>query len=220
MRIVVYTYLIGDRSEIKAPAKVYGNCEYLSFTTADSPEPPAPWQQVIVDPQTDNPVRESKRIKILSHDYISDADYTISHDASFTLAMDPEVLIRHTGDSPISMHRHPCRNCLYQEADILLREGIGDPAEIERQIREYRALGIPEGLGLHACGLIVRDHRSERVRSLELAWWKAFERGCERDQVSLPYARYITGLRVAPLPWPNVYESPAFIYHGHRRADQ
>lgn len=216
MNITVYTVSTGRRSEVRPPALRVPPQDAKHRIFVDSGTAPAPWRCTTLDVSLGNQ-RASRLPKILAHQYLPDAEYSIYHDASFTLRVHPrEVIAALPPDKDIAFHLHPCRTCLYQECEVLIREKIGTRALVEAQRDKYHAAGMPENFGLLACGLIVRRHTPALIE-FEKLWWDEFIHGCERDQVSMPFAMWKTGLAVGILPGSHVYRSPFMEYHGHNK---
>jgi hypothetical protein len=135
----------------------------------------------------------------------SDAEYSIYHDANFTLNTPPEQIISLLlGNHDWAAHKHPARTCIYQEADVILHhpdmEGwrAQKPARalaVREEIDRYRSDGYPQNAGLWANGMIVRRH-TPAVNRLNERWWKLYSSGGERDQLSFPVARRAEGVEV------------------------
>lgn len=130
-----------------------------------------PLRSPFTEPLT--PQRQSRLPKILANHYLLDVEYSIYHDASFSLTMDPREIIKLLpADRDIAMFRHPARDCVYDEGALLIQEGIGTRAKIEAQMGRYRGMGFPAHWGLWACGIIIRRHTTY-VTLLEDLWWGA-----------------------------------------------
>lgn len=218
MTITVYTVVTGARSLLR-PVYVerthpIHRLEFVCFTDDPSQHVDG-WTMVKLDGGGLSPQRTSRLPKILAHRYLN-TYASIYHDASFTLTTPPHELVASAlRGANIAMHAHPCRKCLYEECDVLIREQIGTPSLVAVQRGKYIRDGMPPDFGLWAAGLIVRRHSTD-VAILEQEWWNQFINGCERDQVALPMAAHITQTHIATIPG-NVYLSPHTHYHGHNK---
>jgi hypothetical protein len=144
----------------------------------------------------------------------SDAEYSIYHDGNFQLRMDPNQMIDELlKKQQWASYRHPCRKCIYEEAQVLLNEKIGTPKLVSNEIERYRDAGFPSGEGLWANGLIVRRHTPE-VAELNEHWWRLYMAGCERDQISFPMARRDVNLRVHTIDG-DIWSSPYVLFRWH-----
>lgn len=219
MNITVYTVSTGSRSDIRPPTVIEPGVEYLAFVDDAGKPVPAPYRALLIAPDEGitHPGRLSRLPKILAHRYLPpDTGVSLYHDASLQLRISATTAVqRYLHSADLAIHRHPCRNCVYDEAEVLLREGIGVAAEVETQVEHMRSRWYPPGSGLWACGIILREH-SAVVADLERRWWEGYASGCERDQVSFPFALWNTRAKLRDIPG-NVYRSPVAAYMGHRK---
>lgn len=215
MNLTVYTVLTGNRSELRPPKVIEPGVRYLAFTDAESV--PEPWEKVALDPRGLSAQRASRMPKLCPFRYLPDADASIYHDASFALTVYPSaILAALPAGEHIGLHWHPCRSCLYEEAEVLIREKIGTAALVEQQVARYRAARMPERWGLWAAGMIVRRHLPDTLH-FSTKWWDEFEHGCERDQIALPYVAWSLNVRPYCISKQSIYKSPFMAYHGHRK---
>lgn len=222
--IYVYTSILNGWDNLRPPRHVaVPGVRFLCFTNVPVLPLVEPWEYRLVEPH--GPLsRASRRQKILAHSSLpADAEYSIYHDGNLRLSQHPaevvETLLR---SHDWAAHRHPCRTCIYQEADVLLydpgmegwraqrRDRV---ARIQTEIEAYRLAGYPAEAGLWANGFIVRRH-SAQVSALNELWWKLYSAGGERDQLSFPVARRRAGVAVATID-ANVYESPYVDFFWH-----
>jgi alkaline ceramidase TOD1/glycosyltransferase MUCI70-like protein len=213
--IYVITACCGVWDNLRAPlAPQTDGVRWLCFT--DEPFIPAvaPWEFRPL-PAHPGAARCSRIPKILPHLMLpDDAEYSIWHDANFQLRLAPRDIISELLKvHDWAAHIHPARDCVYKEAEILLREKIGTPALVEAQVARYRAQGYPTINGLWANGMIVRRHTPQVARVNEL-WWKLFAEGCERDQLSFPVARMAEGLTTERI-LNDIYSSPYVKFNWH-----
>lgn len=91
----------------------------------------------------------------------------------------------------IALHRHPRRDCIYEEAEASLglesQGGKYDGQPIREQVAHYYARGHPAHWGLWACGTIAWNRKDLRARSLGFSWLAECERWSFQDQLSFPY---------------------------------
>lgn len=205
--IYVYTVILSGFDNLRPPLVVSKSekVRYLCFTNIPNLPPVKPWEFAEL-PDSGNPSRTNRAPKIRPHLYLpSDAEYSVYHDGNFQLQEAPEVLIHSfLQDHDWAAHRHPCRSCIYDEADVILndesmagwREQKPERAPtISAEIHRYRAEGYPSYNGLWANGLLIRRH-SDAVKALCDDWLGLFNAGGERDQLSFPVARHHAGLPV------------------------
>lgn len=132
------------------------------------------------------PVLNAKIYKVLPHMFFRGS--SIWTDANLYLRQEPEVfldLLNKYGRD-IGVFTHPCRNCLYEEAETCKFLKLDSSATIDEQTTYYRSQGWLENAGLGAAYLIVRRD-TEYVRQLCERWWAHICRYSVRDQISLPF---------------------------------
>lgn len=195
--IYVYTSIIDGWDNVRPPACGASDfARYICFTNVPNLPRVSPWEY---RPAYDmgSPSKTSRVAKIMPHLMLpADAEASIYHDGNFQLRRDPAEMVAQLLDGrDWASHRHPARNCVYREADILLRENIGDGEKVRAEIQRYRDALYPENNGLWANGLLVRRH-SRSVEELNETWWRLYIAGCGRDQLSFPVARHKTGVEL------------------------
>lgn len=213
--ICVYTSIMNAWDNLRPPAvPVDEDVRYICFTNLPNLPRVFPWEYRPAYPVAE-PFRNARLPKILPHLMLpEDTEYSIYHDGNFQLRMDPHIVVKTLLESHNwAVHRHPCRICIYQESEILLRENIGTRELIEREIAGYRAAAYPEGSGLWANGMIVRRHTG-RVAELNELWWTLYAAGCERDQLSFPVARRDLDFQVNTID-ADVWSSPYLLFNWH-----
>jgi hypothetical protein len=214
--IYIYTVNVNGFDNLRPPAVPADDfTRYICFTNVPNLPRVYPWEyRPIYD--VGEPCRTARVPKILPHLMLpEDAEYSVYHDGNFQLRMDPRRMIDEllSGGIQWAAHRHPCRNCIYEEGELLVREGIGTRELVEAEIGRYRAAGFPEKQGLWANGLLVRRHTPE-TNSLNERWWKLYSEGCERDQLSFPVARRECDVTVRTID-ENVWASTYILFRWH-----
>lgn len=217
MRITVYTCILNGFDNLHAPADeamIRSNARYICFTNQPHVEPLPPWEFRPAYSALSSPSRNSRVPKILPHLLLPESDFTIWHDGCFALRRRPEEIVeKELNGSDIAVHKHPARDCLYDEAQLCIDEKIGDPLELAAQVEQYRRNGHPEHSGLWACGMIVRRESPDMVAFNEL-WWKLFQQGSARDQISFAAAVWASGIHIATLGH-DVWSGPNMRYFWH-----
>ena len=191
MQATVYTAIFGNYDNLKAPSVVERDADYV-FLTDWEKAVPAPWQKRIVKRKFKDNRRESRRCKILAHEFFPGP--TIWHGGNIQLNQLPSVVLeKMLGDAEIAAFRHPHRSCLYEEAEICKDWKLDSAEKIDKQMARYRREGFPAKFGLTACWFLIRRN-TDRVREFDNMWWK--ELSSIRDQLSFDYVRWKTGMKV------------------------
>lgn len=204
-RIAVVTAMVGGKDRLLDPAFVAPGVDYLAFT--DAPVDSGVWRRREIPRWSDDPRfaarRDAKLPKILASLVLPEYDFSIWQDANILLRADPREIVARSlgdGDACLAAFRHASRDCVYEEAKIVLGVRLDHADRVRAQMRHYRTCGFPPNGGLVSCRFLVRRHRPETV-AMDLAWWEQICRFSSRDQLSLPYVlhrlrtpvRWITG---------------------------
>jgi hypothetical protein len=124
-----------------------------------------------------------------------------------------DVLAEGLVKRPLTMFRHPDRDCIYAEADVSrsMMKYIGQP--LEAQVGLYHSRGWPANNGLWASTTFARRHTVE-VLQFGAAWFAHNELLTYQDQLSLPVLLDQYGLTPAPIPG-NLWNNPWFHVGSH-----
>ena len=135
-----------------------------------------------------NPHYSSRLYKMLSHIY-DPGEWSVYIDSNIFLpdGMEERLIeeVKKSGKD-IGVFIHPERDCVYEEADMVLKLGKDTRENLKLSTDFYRSIGFPAHGGLAACGIIVRHH-TEEIKRLNERWWAEVCARSKRDQMSFPY---------------------------------
>jgi hypothetical protein len=66
--------------------------------------------------------------------------------------------------------KHPTRNCIYDEANSVLKFKKDSVKNIDFQISEYKKEGFPKNYGLIESAIIIRKHNESKCIILDNKW--------------------------------------------------
>jgi hypothetical protein len=147
-----------------------------------------------------------------------DVEYTLWIDANQQLKT-PEAVqgaINCAGPTGLALHKHPGRECIYDEAAASAQMPKYQEQSITAQVEAYRDEGHPEKWGLWACGMLASVRGP--VDDLFDAWWAENVKWSYQDQISFPVVCRRAGIRPGEFPH-NQLSSPWFAIGGHNRED-
>lgn len=190
-KICIYTVNIGDYDILREPLRRVPGADYYLVT--DDPKQSLPgYKTIVVQPDSD-PVKCQRSIKIYPYSVIPGYDIYIYYDSSFRIIGNlSDLITRFKGG--LGIHKHPSRDCIYQEGEQIVRLGKATKQAVNEQLEAYAELGIPPRYGLQASGIMIRD-ASEQTKALCAAWWEEVKRYTHRDQLGLPAAIFKTGIQ-------------------------
>ena len=146
----------------------------------------------------DADVRNAKRHKVMIHEYV-DCDYSLWIDGNTVLLNSVSSMVKeYLIDCDIATFKHPCRICIYDEKRICSELGLDIQEIMDQQMAAYEAEGFPKDFGLNAGGFILRRHTNE-VKRFNETWWAEICKYSKRDQLSLNYAVWKTGIKILSL---------------------
>jgi len=189
MNKVVYTAIFGDKDELQTIAKS-ANCDYVLFT--DNPKLRSNDFEIVLCPtRYQDPTRNARFYKILSHVIFPEYEYSLWIDGSIainTISIE-NLFDQYLENHDIAQHSHFARQCIYDEAVVCCRLNKDDPLVIRKQMLNYRTQGYPAGNGLTETTIIFRRHTPE-IAKLNEDWWQEIASYSRRDQLSFNYAAW------------------------------
>lgn len=192
-KTAIYTAIFGNKDCLKPPAKS-GGYDYIVFTDNE---------QLISDdyivvncpPTHDDPTRNARRYKVLAHQFLPDYQYSLWVDANIEIGgIDIDGLFScYLKNYDIALHKHPLRNCIYDEASRCVEINKDNPSVIQQQMQKYRDEGYPPQNGLVSTGILYRKH-TPQVAQFNACWWQEIKTHSRRDQLSFNYVAWKSGV--------------------------
>ncbi len=195
-KIVVYTAITGHYDTLKEPpAELQKGVDFVAFLDY---EPAATsWQVRPACSEFADPCRNAKFHKMLPHLCFPEAEYSVWIDGSIQIDFRfpvAQLIEEYLKDYDFVTLKHPCRQCIYEEAAECIRLGKDDPPVIQRQMAAYRHEGFPANLGLAETGVILRRHTA-KIRRFNEAWHDEIKKYSRRDQLSFNYVAHKMGMK-------------------------
>ena len=201
-RPAVFTAIYGSYDRLIEPVSQDCEVDWICFT--DNPKlRSSTWQIVVQEGRVADPRMSAKWPKFLPHEALPDRRWTVWIDAN--LEVDSPRFVREAlsfaRPSGLAVFRHPFRHCIYHEAFSCLRRSDCQDLPVVEQVAHYKEKGFPPESGLYACGVLVRDSDSLRIRQLGDAWLDECRTWSARDQLSFPVVLDRVSLRPAVFPF-------------------
>jgi len=218
MGIDVLTCIIGDYDNLRPPLVRSEGVRFVCYT--DEPVFDSGWEIQPARLRYQSASRNSRIPKILSH-LFSKAEFTIWMDACLQPRADITELIDLLGNADVLGIRHPRLNAI-AELEYCAKEakslGFENRTEhMARQVAHYQEAGW-SGEPFICGGILVRRNNAA-VRTFNELWWAEYVRWCAegqpRDQFSLNYALWKSGLAVRVVADHHILETPWFAFKGH-----
>lgn len=213
-RIVVYTAIIGDFDTLLEPLVQGSSIRYVCITDDEALESMG-WEIVSVKRSAEHPRLQQRSYKIQSHRLFPDSTTSLYVDGNFELVANPlDLANEYLADTDLALFEHPERNGVYAELEACAALAKDDQSTLASVAARYRAAGMPDDGYLHAGGFILRRH-TQSIVDFNEAWYEELRRSTFRDQPSLAYTLWKTGL-VPTTIHKNIWKNDLFNYHAHK----
>ncbi|KAL0923497.1 hypothetical protein M5K25_007556 [Dendrobium thyrsiflorum] len=174
----------------------------------------------------DEPRRNGKVPKILTHRLFPQAQYSIWIDGKMELIVDPLLILERylwRGKHTFAIARHKHHKSIYEEADAIKRRKRYARPLVDLQMKIYVYEGmepwsvkkstlsdVPEG------AVIIREHTALN-NLFSCLWFNEVNLFTPRDQISFGYVVYRLGDAFKLYMFPNCEYNSLFILHRHTR---
>lgn len=185
-KIVVYTAIFGAYDSLKEPLCTPDGIKYVVYT--DDPDLKSDIWEVRYVAGSGNPALQTRDYKLRPHLYFDEYDMSIWVDGSMQITGDlREMLKKYLIGSSILFFPHMERNCIYDEAAVVLRNHLAAKEKLVKQLTYYSECGFPLEHGLVCGGFMARMHKDKTVINVMNEWWEQVNKYSARDQISLPF---------------------------------
>ncbi|XP_050231644.1 probable hexosyltransferase MUCI70 [Mercurialis annua] len=185
------------------------------------------WRLILLKhPPYDEPRRNGKVPKILTHRLFPQAQYSIWIDGKMELIVDPLLILERylwRGKNTFSIAQHKHHRSIYEEADSNKRRKRYARPLIDLQMKIYFYEGmepwsskkstisdVPEG------AIIVREH-TPLTNLFSCLWFNEVHLFTPRDQLSFGYVVFRLGDAFKFFMFPNCEYNSLFVLHPHTR---
>lgn len=195
-KIALYTVAYGRNLRFNIPK--LSDMDVDKFCFSDMDRKNGFYQTILCKVNQPSPVRKQRFVKIIIPDEIfNNYEYSLYLDCKRPYEIDFDYLFSCLeDDSDILTRIHNKRNCLYDEGKFCVLKKRDSKEAIFRQLRYYKSQGCPWSLGLYASGLLLRRH-TQKVKEFCQEWWTQIEAFSHRDQISLPFIAWKTGMKIS-----------------------
>jgi hypothetical protein len=224
-KIVVYTAIVGNYNPLRNPAHIDPSIDYVCFT--DEPRwfrlaNQTVWQGRPFPPGELDSTRTNRQVKLLPHRYFPEYEYSVYVDGSIRITGDIRTLLEEYKYPKMLCHKHPKRDCIYQEGLACIDLKKETPEAINHQLATYRAEGLPEHHGMIEANVLIRRHNDPEIVALMQAWWHELQSKSRRDQISFPYVAWRQSFWPTLMGEKNVWGSSEVFrlettHHGDRK---
>ena len=188
--VVCYTCITGGYDQVREPKVISKGVDYICFTDNIKLKSNI-WQ---IRPIPDelkllSNVKKQRIVKICPHRYLKEYDVSIWIDGNIEVKADLNDFIQQYNLSkcPFYTRIHPCRKCIYAEAQACISMGKDNASIIKKQVDAYKKEGYPKDIGMVETCVILRKHNDIKCQLLCNAWASELLLHSHRDQLSFNY---------------------------------
>lgn len=220
-RIAIYTAIFGTYDKINIPYCRPDNCDYYIFTDQDINRYSNVWKKKEINlSELDglSNAQKNRYLKMHPHKLFPDYNYSIYVDGNVLIINDLTEYVNRLNDIGIGLHTHDARSCVYEELEAIAKSKRETTENIKAHIEHLHDQKMPINYGLLQCNVIVREHHNKICVNVMEQWWDEYIRYTKRDQVSLPYVLYKSGIKVKDVGMlgANIYINPSFRVLSHQ----
>ena len=175
--MICYTVITNKYDTLKDPKVVADGWEYIVYS--DVEQKSDVWEYRHTD-------KAQRDLKINGHKLFP-GELTLYVDGSIEILTDLNLFmmpIKHD----FSIWRHPVRDCIFDEAEAVIKHKGLDEDVVNEQMKRYK--DMPPHWGLGQTGVMLRDFGVDWVCDVCDSWWGEVSTGLDRDQLSLTFVMW------------------------------
>lgn len=197
-KIAIYTAVIGGYDIIRQPIVVDDRFDYYLFTDYRDADFIGVWKILPIPYSNSDNKLVSSYIKTHPHILLSDYEATLWMDSSI-LILDNFIYEKAwsalKNSINVSTVKHPLRDCVYEEAYIILNKGYEDENKIYNWCHKLLQERYPQHNGLSETGILFRRNH-DCVNSFNNQWWSFLSTYVKRDQLIFNYLASINEMNI------------------------
>lgn len=179
-KIVVYTVLFNGYDTLKSLPYKFNNVDYICFTNSKKLQSKF-WNIKYLN-RYNGKILSDRFVKFKPFIFLKKYSSSIYIDANVILLADPLKLVNiYLNHSDIVLFQHRFRNTVIEEYDFIKKKYNLNKILIKKIVQSKNNF-------LSENRVIMRNHNTKKIIELMNLWWKYFEYGIIRDQLSLPIA--------------------------------
>lgn len=200
-RLAVYTSVFGSYDQICMPKVKPDNVDYYYISDEEPGELGCyKWidAKTIVPDEITSPIKRNRYVKMHPHLIFPQYRYSVYVDGNIEIKDDISCFVAEN-KSGISTFMHPERECIFYEGLTVVNYRRAVAEEVINQLDRYLSEGMPIHYGLPEMRVIVREHMKPICIKVMEDWWKEFDTGCQRDQLSFMYVMWKNGMSLSDM---------------------
>ena len=212
--VILYSAVFGRYDKINVAPKCEDVDAFILFTDDEKVKVEG-WEVIKIHHSQFNPKFLNRIYKIRPDYFIPNAKITIYIDGNIKIREGTvELLMQFFREKRLELMnmKHFARDCIYDEAETLLRSTRVESFSLLREVLFCYRNGFRKQVKMGENNILLRTSNCASMVS-EL-WWQLYSGGCGRDQISLPLVIKEKNIRYMCFP-KNVRECNNFEYFPH-----
>lgn len=200
---LVYTVLTNN---YESPAKIVKDegWDYICYTDSKTLKSDQWTVKQLPNWVMELPKNKRQRIvKILPHIFFPEYDISLYIDANVGIVAKNTLdtfVEKYLKDNLVAIPKHPQRDCVYEECLVVRKSKKDTSNAAVFQYERYLDEGMPGHWGLWETNIMFRRHNNPDCIKMMTKWALELMMGSHRDQLSVSYASYRTGVKIASMP--------------------
>ena len=125
-------------------------------------------------------VKKQRIIKIKPYEFLENYDICLWVDGNLTIKCNLDEFVDKIADDDIVITKHPKRDCIYDEAEAIVKYKKDTWNNLNLQLDFYRQEHFPHHYGLHETNVMVRKN-TDKVRKVMDMWAEVVRKYSHRD---------------------------------------
>ena len=201
-RFLVYKCVFSDYDVILRPLKTSKACDYVVVT--DNPNMSAPgWRKHIVSVMPFSSPKEANLFyRSTFHEHLSSYEASLYLDGNIQICSDITSLFETfiSYGTALGLQVHPSRISVKEEIEACVNfSKLKSVPDAWAELDHYRSLGFLDDVGMFETGIIIKNHSVKGLDDAMNMWYRIFREFGQRDQISLPYIIWKTGVSYSKL---------------------
>ena len=186
----VYTAIVGNYDEIRQPAAVDDDFDYLLFSDDVGEKQVGVWKVMPIGYHNEVKTKVARWVKTHPELLLPEYENSIWMDASVVIrdgSFYDRVKELTEQNELVSTLTHPDWTCTYQEMLHIMYLGWESESTTLDWGHHMRKEGFPRDVGTFETRVLYRMHNEKAVKALDELWWNCIEHYSRRDQYSFRY---------------------------------
>lgn len=214
-RFVVYKCVFDDYDVVLRPKYLSEDCDYVVVTDNEQLSAPG-WRKHVVSPEPFSSPKEANLFFRSSfHKQLSSYEASLYLDGNIQIARDIYALFEEFVKKGVALglQAHPDRVSVKEEVEACIQfSKLQNIPDAWAELEHYRSLGFPDDVGVFETGIIFKNHCVSGLDDAMNTWYSEFRKFGQRDQMSLPYVIWKTGVSYSTRSYGLRNPEPEFFF--------